>query len=284
MADAIHGDTELGATKQALIASLVAKELAYAAKLSPFVTDVSMFAEPGAKSISINWLSSFTAVDRTEGAAGDATTVTATADTLLLDKNAYVAWIVDKMTKLQSKIEVEAVLAQRAAAALGRYVDAQIIAQLKAVAHLALGAGDITRDKALNAVEALEKNFGMIDQCVWVVHPDQKKALLKIADFSQQYLFGQSPTPIYSGQIGMLYGAPVVVHAGLAAGDVLFFEKGGLYLGFQSQPAMDEQPANEYGVGAVRKAMDVLFGVKGAQLNALGVGAGLSPLVVKNGA
>ena len=43
---------------------------------------------------------------------------------------------------------------------------------------------------------------------------------------------------------------------------------------------MDEQPANEYGVGAVRVAMDQLFGVKAMQTGLKGAAAGKSPLII----
>ena len=68
MADVITGDTQLGATKQELIASLVQKELASMAVLMPTISSVSGFAIPGAKSISFPRLANFTAVNRTEGA------------------------------------------------------------------------------------------------------------------------------------------------------------------------------------------------------------------------
>lgn len=282
MADLIHGNTELGATKQDLIAAIVQKELAFKAKLMPTITDVSRFAVPGSKTIAFPKMTSFTVINRTEGAAGDASVLTASTDVMNLSFNAYIAWIVDKMTKLQSNIEAEALLAQRAAAALGRYVDTQIIAELVNVADLSVNgavAADIDKDAVLDMIEQIDAAEGDLDQSVFIVPSDQRKALLKIADFSANDVFGRPVN--YTGEIGQLYGLPVIMHNGVGAQQTLCYEKSGLVLGFQAAPSMSEQPANEYGVGAMRNAMDQLFGVKGQQIAQAGAAAGKSPLVAK---
>ena len=282
MADAIHGNTELGATKQDIIAAIVQKELAFKAKLMPTITDVSRFAIPGSKTIEFPKMTSFTVVNRTEGSAGDSSVLTASNDIMSLNFNAYVAWIVDAMTKKQSNIEAEAVLAQRAAAALGRYVDTQIIAELVSVADLSVnGASPADIDKAavLDMIEQIDAAEGDLDESVFIVPADQRKALLNISDFSANDVFGRPVN--YTGIIGQLYGLPVLMHNGVGAQQVLCYEKSGLAVGFQSLPAMDSQPANEFGVGAERKAMDQLFGVKGQQIAFGGAAAGKSPLVAK---
>jgi hypothetical protein len=134
MSDLITANTELGSTKESLIASVVQKELAFQAKLTPFFTDLSSLATPGYDRISVPKLSSFTVIDRTEGVYGDASQLTASVDTMLLDKNAYVSWIIDSMTAVQSNIPAQLEFAKRAAAAQARYVDSAIIAELGSVA------------------------------------------------------------------------------------------------------------------------------------------------------
>jgi HK97 family phage major capsid protein len=283
MADSIHGNTELGVTKQDIIASVVQKELAFGAKLLPTVTDVSSYAVAGADTISFPKMGSFSVTNRTEGAAGDASVLTATLDTMNLSFNAYVAWIVDAKTKLQSNIMAEAELAGRAAAALGRYVDTQIIAELTSVAYVSINGGtpaDITKNNVLDMIEDVEAEHANLDDCVWVITPDQRKALLKLADFSSSDVFGRPVN--YTGQIGQLYGIPVVVHTGIGTTQQAFlYEKSGVAVGFQKAPSMDSQSANEYGVGAMRYAMDQMFGVKGQQIAVGSAAAGKSPLVVK---
>ena len=194
MVDAVHGNTELGATKQDLIAAVVQKELAFRAKLMPTITDVSRFAIAGSKTIEFPKLTSFTVINRTEGVAGDSSVLTASTDIMNLDFNAYVAWIIDSMTAKQSNIEAESVIAQRAAAALGRYVDTQIITELINVAALNINAGvpaDITKDNVLDLIEQIDSSEGDLDDSVFIVPSDQRKALLKITDFSANDVFGR---------------------------------------------------------------------------------------------
>lgn len=278
MADLITGNTQLGPTKQDVIAAVVQRELAFAAKLMPYVTDVSVFAAKGAKSISFPKLTSFSVVNRASGVQGDASVLTSAVDTIQLSFNAYVAWIIDSMDETQSTIEAQVAFAQRAASALGRYVDTQILACAAADAGLDVGAAPITRDLILDMREyVLGTGQANMDQLVLVVGVDQEKEMLKISEFSQAQVYGGAVIP--SGVIGKVYGMPVLVHSGVAAGHAHLWEKGGIAVGFQKSPAMSVQPANEFGVGAMRSAMDQLFGVDSLQQAVNGAAAGKSPLI-----
>lgn len=283
MADVITGSTQLDPTKMEIIAEMVQRELAFNAKLFPFITDFSFLAGKGAKSVSFPKLTSFTVTNRASGAAGDASALTSSVDTMLLDKNAYVAWLVDSSDEVQSRIDVQAEFAKRAAAAHGRYVDSQIITELDLVAGLNINAGvpaDITRDNILDMREFIAKNDGKLESTVLVIPPEQEKAMLKISEFSNADVYGQAVIP--SGMIGRVYGIPVIIHNGLGdAQQAYMFEKEGMSIAFQKAPNMSAQMANEYGSNAVRYAMDQLFGVKGLQLGEKGLGATVSPLVAK---
>lgn len=279
MADLITGNTQLSATKAEVIAAVVQKELAFQAKLLPYVTNVSQFAVKGANNISFPKLSSFTITNRTSGAQGDASVLTATKDTIALSFNAYCAWIIDSMDEIQTSIEAQMEFAKRAAAAHGRYVDTQILAVAEADAGLDVGAAPITRDFVLDMREQIVKSFGSLDQCVLVIGPDQEKEMLKISEFTQAQIYGGAVIP--NGLIGTVYGVPVVMHQGVAAGKAYMWEKSGIALGFQKAPNMTSQPANEYGSTAMRVAMDQLFGVDSLQQGELGAASGKSPLIVK---
>lgn len=279
MADVITGNTELTASKQALIASLVQKELKFAAKLFPTVTDLSAYCGKGMKSISIPNLSSFTVVNRASGAQGDSSALTAGVDLLTLDYNAYVAWIVDSSDEIQSTIDVQMANAQRAASALGRYVDTQIISKLDSVAGLDIGAAPLTSALILDAREYLLNSFANPQECNMLIGPDQEKVILQISDFVRADAYGASN--IGSGIIGRIWGLNVMVHQGVAAGKAYFYDKSGIACAFQKQPSMSEQGANQYGSGSKRVAVDQLFGVAGLQIAQNGAAAGKSPLVAK---
>ena len=88
MPDVITGNTQVGPTKQEVIAAIVQKELKFAAKLAGYVTDVSQFAQKGMNQVSFPKLTSFTVQKRATGVAGDIQALTATKDTLALDQRA----------------------------------------------------------------------------------------------------------------------------------------------------------------------------------------------------
>lgn len=281
MADLITGDTQLSSTKQALISSLVQKELQFKAKLTPFFTDLSSLAMPGATSVSIPKLTSFTVVDRAEGSYGDASQLTASVDTLLLDKNAYVSWIIDSMTAIQSNIPAQIEFAKRAAAAQARYVDSQLISAVASVAHAFINVGadvDVTHANILTMIKELEENDADLAEAVWLVSPQQKSIIFNLAEYKNQYQFGVPTLP--TGVIGNIMGIPVVMHNGLAGKEMYLCEKSGLAYAFQKNAAYGEQDEIGYGVGAKKAAVDQLFGIKGMQLGEKGVGATKSPLII----
>lgn len=280
MADTITG-TQLAATKATLISSMVQKELAFKAKLLPFITDVSAMAVPGADTIKFPKLTSFTVVNRSEGVAGERSALTSSVDSLLLDQNAYVSYGIDSMTVLQNNINAELEFAKFAAAAQARYVDEKIIAKLRSIAASFINVGadaNVTYANLLTMVEAIEVADGDISQCAWIVSPTQKNTLMNIAEIKNWNQFGQATMP--SGVIGNILGAPVIVHNGLATKELFLVEKSAVVVGFQKAASYGEQSDISLGVNGKRAAIDQLFGVAGMQLALKGAAAGKSPLVV----
>jgi hypothetical protein len=281
MPDVVAGNTELGATKQDLIAALVQRELQFKAKLLPYFTDVSAFCVPGSKSISFPKLTSFTVVDRVEAVAGDATALSATTDQLLLSENAYIAYIIDSMTKKQANINAEMEYAKAAAAAHARYVDGRLLAALLAGAASFENVGadvNVTYTNLVNMQEKYLNAEGLVEQGAWMISVQQNKALVGLTEFKDVSAFGEMV--IRDGYIKQILGMPVVLHSGLAGKELYLASKESIAYGFQSAPAMDEQPANEFGVGATRVAIDQLFGVKVMQTGLKGAAAGKSPLIL----
>jgi hypothetical protein len=261
MADVIHGNTQLSATKQDLVAAVVAKELAFQAKLVPTVTDYSAFAVKGAKSVAIPKAGSFTIIDRATATAGDASVLTFASDIINLDQAAYCAWIVDSQDEIQSTLAVQLELARRAAAAHGRYVDSRLITTLEG-APATVTAGNITKDIVLEMRESLLTSFADPSSLYLAVGPDQEAELLKIAEFVRSDSYGALPTALQTGVIGQVFGVKVVMHAGIGASTYYMYEKSGVYIAFQQGAQMSEQGANEFGANAKRVAMDQLFGTK----------------------
>jgi len=282
MADAYMANTELGATKATLISNLVQRELAFAAMLRGTITDVSNFAVKGSKSILFPKLTSFSVGARVEGALGETTAVTASTDTLNLDVNAYVSWAIDAFTAKQTTIDSQMEALKLAAAAQGRYVDAQIIAKLAAIAASFLNVGaevDVTYANLVDMRKAILKADGIIANTVIIASPAQEAVLMKLAEFKDASAYGANAV-VPNGVIGKILGMPIYVHNGLADKQLFMYEKSALAIGFQKEAEYGEESFLQLGVGAKRVAIDQYFGLAGMQIALKGAAAGKSPLVV----
>ncbi len=278
MADAVQ---TLGNSKNDMIVALVQKELIAKAKFAPLVSDLSAYAVKGTKSISVPKLSSFTVNNRALGASEDATALVDGVDTLNLDQNAYIAWIEDHREIYQSTIAYRIEASKRAASAHAKFVDERLLVTARLVSGLDLGTGlDITNDDILDLRAFILKNDGELDKCSLWIAVDQETAMLKIDAFTRQDIYGQNAN-IRLGQIGMVYGMPVIMSNVCADGEAFIVEKDGLGIAFAEGMQMSEQAANEYGAMSKRVAVDQMFGTAGLQLGEKGLGATLSPLVAK---
>ena len=282
MPDAYMANTELGATKATLISNLVQRELAFAAMLRGTITDVSNFAVKGSKSILFPKLTSFAVGARIEGALGETTAVTASTDTLNLDVNAYVSWAIDAFTAKQTTIDSQMEALKLAAAAQGRYVDAQIITKLAAVAASFVNVGaevDVTYANLVDMRKAILKADGIIANTVIIASPAQEAVLMKLAEFKDASAYGANAV-VPNGVIGKILGMPIYVHNGLADKQLFMYEKSALAIGFQKEAEYGEESFLQLGVGAKRVAIDQYFGLAGMQIALKGAAAGKSPLVV----
>lgn len=279
---AVVGNTELLATKQDLIAAEVQKEIQFMAKLSPVFTDVSRFAIKGAKSISFPKLTSFTASDRASTVAGVPQVLTSSVDTLNLDKKPYVSWVVDSNDEVQSTLAFQLEAARRAASAHGRRLDNELILEMEAVGIPTATIGNFSYAIALEMREQFLDNEGDMDMAAWIMSGDQETFLLNIDEFKRQDVYGPNGV-IRSGQVGTLFGAPVLRHNGLPANTYYLAGKDGLVYGFQRSPNMASEPAIEYGTSAILTAMDALFGVKGTLLGEGSASASQSAHIIKDG-
>ncbi|MEM4359723.1 MAG: phage capsid protein [Candidatus Bilamarchaeaceae archaeon] len=275
----ITGNTQLGVTKQQIIAAAVQKELKFRAILAQYVTDVSAFAVKGAKQISFPKLQSFTVQNRASATAGTPQALQASLDTLDLNHNAYVSWLIDGSDAIQTAIDARIEFARRAAAAHGRYVDVQIYTEVKNNAGFTATATAL-RDRILEARAWLRRNEAVLDETVIVASPEMETQLLQVQEFSRADMYGQAVIP--AGVIGRLYGVPVVIHSALQNDEIFMWEKSGVALGFQAAPNYASQAAIEYGTTAVLEAMDQLFGVKALQIDqGTNTAAGKSALIAK---
>lgn len=260
---AVTGNTQLGATKQELIAALVQKELKFQAKLVGTVTDVSPFAVKGSKSVSFPNTGSFTVENRATATAGTLQDLTFTAEKLDLDQRLYVGWLVDSFDEYQSNVNVQAEYVKRAATAHARKIDELILAILDAASgYNQTGGFDLT--KILNARKWLQKNQAIVGDCTIVASAEGEAKILAIPEFVRADAYGSSNIP--SGVIGKIYGMNVMVHTNPSLVKSFIYDKAAVALAFQKAPMYAEQKAVEYGTEAMKAAIDQLVGIKALQI------------------
>lgn len=259
----VTGNTQLGATKQDLIAALVQKELKFQAKLMGTVSDVSTFAVKGSKSISFPLATSFTVENRSSATAGTIQDLTFAKETLNFDYRAYIGWTIDSVDEYQANVDVQAEYVKRASTAHARNLDSQILAILDASSGYQQAAG-IDKTKILNARKWLLKNQANIADCTIVVNPDDEALLLAIPEFVTAYAYGAAIIP--NGVVGKLFGMNVIVHQSPTLAKSFIFDKAAVAFGLQKAPQYDEQKDIRYGSGSMLAVIDQLFGFKALQL------------------
>lgn len=257
----IISNTQTAAVKSAAIAELVQRELAFQAKLLSTVTDVSVYAKKGDKSVSFPKAGSFTVEERAAGTKGTSQIVAYANDTLNLDIRAHVQWEIEDMDAYQSVPEIKADTLKRATSAHARHIDSKILAALDASSGHQI-AGGVSSAKITEAIQFLDQNYTMDENRFLVLPSLGRKQLLDIADFVKADSFGNSNIP--NGIVGTVFGVNVVIHAG--ATKAFMYGKEAIAWAFQKGAAYDEQKNIEYGVGSYLAVLDQLYGFKAQRL------------------
>lgn len=278
MADAIQ---VLPNTKNDLIVSAVQKNLIEKSVLAGTVRNVSAFAVKGSKSFSVPKLSNFTVANRAFGSAQDAIALTDSSDIINLNFNAYIAWLYDSRDVYQSTIEYKTEAAMRASLAHAKYVDQQVLATIDAVADVEVSKAVFTtaKEQVLELRRQLLQNGADISKMTIAIGADKEAEFLAEADFVRADFYGSAN--VRTGQIGQLYGIPVVVSRLITGDEMKMYDADGIGLAFQGGVEMSDQQANEYGANSMRTAMDQVFGIGGLEIQEQGAAAGKSPLVGK---
>ena len=277
----VTGNTALAPTKMDLILGTAQRELKFASKMMPYITDVSSFAEPGIKSILFpKFTNAFSVEKRASEGNFTVQNLLTGNDTLALDQRAGIAWQIDSDDELQSRLDVQLEYVKRVASAHGRQVDLDILAEMAAVSSSVTATAAITRDLVLSMQQTLlnamdPEQFSM---CALFVSPLQRTNLLKVTEFTQNQVYGAAVIP--SGVVGTVYGIPVVLHRGLTGTAAIMAHKEGIAWGAQKAPNYAEVPTPLMGSNTKIAVIDQLYGQKGMQLGLEGAAAGKSPLVV----
>lgn len=273
--------TEVDATRQALIASIVQDVLKQQSILLPTVTDYSGYAVPGAKSVGIPRRGQFAAADKAEETDLTGQTFTFATDTLNLDKHKAIYTLLEKLAGVQANVNVEAEIIKEMASELALQIDKDIIVQLKLASAAAPdqiiqlnGGTTINQDNILEARKLLNVGVVPMQDRVLVVSPAQEKAMLAIADFVRADAYG-SAAGLMNGELGRIYGATVLMHTSLSDAEALYYHKSHVGFAQQLQPEYQtdfslKSVAQEYLLHHIYGVKVLDSGKRGVFLNATG--------------
>jgi N4-gp56 family major capsid protein len=266
MADVLTGDTATDAVKQTVVSALVQRELIAQSKLLGTIMDVSQFAVDGLDEIEFPKLGSFSVTKKISGTAVDAAALTYGTDKLLLNQHAVVQWLVEKKANKQAVVNLESANLERAVSAHAKQVDvdihAALIADVSASApdHIIAYAGaSFDKEDVLKALELLDIQEWPSENRFLAVNPAEHKTLLAIDSFIDASKYG-SAEPIQNGEIGRIYGVPVIKTTVVTAGRPLVYHMEAACIGFQLNPEFDQD--KDLANLGIRYSLDQLYGVK----------------------
>jgi N4-gp56 family major capsid protein len=270
MANANMGITEVTATAKAEISNLIQSFLIQESIFFSKVSDFSVLAVRGSKSIAVPRSAGFAAVldkaENTSSVLDD--TNTYAVDTINLNKHKYIQFLLEDYADTQSSVAIAQDSLMKAAKMIALQLDKDIITELKAasaaapdhlikyidVATNVIARGDILAARALLVNQNINPR-----ECYIAVSPEKEGQLLNISDFIDASKYG-SNEPIQGGVIGKIYGMPVLIHSGLTANETLVWHP--TAVGLAIQAAARVQSVYDLKELGTRYCIDTIYGVE----------------------
>jgi len=234
------GITDVASTLQEQISSQIQSFLIQESVLMGTVTRIP--AMPGMKSVELPILDGFSVADKTENVAASLQELTSTGDVLLLDKEKVVAFAIEQRAADQSVLNLEAAALERAAKAIALQIDTDIVAQLIQTSAAApdhrLAYANFLTGNTLGQADLLAARVAMHQQnlkfsdCTIACSPASEGNLLQVENFVHVDKYGQN-SATQNGEIGRLYGAPVVVTNSMADLQTVVYHPSHVALGEQ---------------------------------------------------
>jgi N4-gp56 family major capsid protein len=219
MSNEFFGATDTTNIRQAAIAALVQKQLVESARLAPTVTDYSMLANPGEKSVSVPRGLNLSATSKSEDTATLGSHFTYGVDTIDLAQK-YVRVNIDDIARIQSKPDIQLDLVSRMGVALADDLDSVIYAQLKLASstsptHIVKYEDTSNNDIEVKDIVEAQKllNIQKVPQSdrYMLINPLQMSYVMNIDTFVEAHRLG-SDQAIKEGVLGKLFGFYVVLN------------------------------------------------------------------------
>ena len=276
MADVITGVTEITNVSQREIMENMVQQYLQAASMFPQRVQTFAVAR-GIKSVDIPRTGGFTVGTKTENTAVDAQALTWAVDNLPLTNHRVIQVLMEDIANIQSKVDQELQIAQRAGLDLAFDTDLKIVnafysaASASAPDHIVAYANSVSDDTlgsadVMNAKYLLDLQKVPADGRYLAVDPLGYSQLLAVSDFVRVDAINanQLTEGIRPGVVGKIYGFEVFMSQAVTTKQNIAFHKSALAYGVQQGITYANQSALEH-LG-VRHSFSQLYGVKGLDL------------------
>lgn len=271
MADVLTGKTEVDATVEERVATVIQEVLTAEMVVWPLMQDLSSQVGPGMDTLKIPRFGNFTVNKKSENTAVDAQSNAFSSDNMALDQHAVIQFLVEDIASLQAKAAIVQEYLTQAARDLAAEMDEYVIGILDAnpstaapdhdVKYADTSNNDLEKQDVLEARRLLNvQKVRMADR--WgIIPPAKEKDLLSINEFVRVNEAGAEGA-LRNGQIGRLFGFDMVVYNGTeaTAGASYFGHRTALAVARQLLPQveMDRDLANL----ADRHSISHIYGVE----------------------
>lgn len=209
------GLTEVDATIQEVVSSAIQQQLIQEAKLMPLVTNYPV--EAGMDKLKIPRAGNFSVDDKVENTAVTPQVLTYATDDLDLDQYKVIQVLLEDNAQLQAKPDIVADIVSRMGKQLALQIDTYIVSLLEATSaaapdhRVAYAGANLGKADLLVARELLHVQNLNFNECYIGVSPASEADLLAIDDFVHVDKYGANANGLRLGEIGRLYGAPVIM-------------------------------------------------------------------------
>lgn len=270
MADVITGSTQVSATIEQVVASIVQNVLTAEAVMPPTIMDLSSMVGPGMDTLKIPRFANMTVGTKVSGTAAAASTSAFSTDDLPLNKHKYVQWLLEDIASLQSKVAITQAYVQQAAKDLAAELDLAIITELQSnasaaapdhrIAYANSGTANTLADvDFIEARRLLNVQKVPLSGRTALIDPTQEANVLKISSFVKVNESG-SEQALRNGLIGRVFGFDVIMSPQADVAKSMFYHQTAIVFARQLQPRYQTQP-DLINLG-VRNSVDHVYGVK----------------------
>lgn len=262
--------TVSAAVIETVVSQIVQETLIQESVLIPSIKDMSSMIRPGMDTLDIPLFTALSVVAKAADTDLTPAVPTISSDSLVMNQHNALAWRLEDISSIQSKVDQTAQLLKDGARQMAAEVDDDIVTELQLASaaapdHLIQFANTptntIQETDILEARRLLDVQDVPSSDRFLLLPPDQEKAMLQIDNFIQADRFGNSDA-IQNGQIGKVFGIKVLksTSSNLAVSDAIMYHRDAVAYATQ-QSAKLETERNALAI-AEDFVLSMLYGVQ----------------------